>query len=102
VDQQLGLGWVLLEVAGLELVVGGLVGVEPVAVWPGPGGWGVGQGEGGPPLSLVPRSSRWLLWWSSSRGGRMLMERSQAVASLGQFSSGALGGCMPKPWPPVA
>jgi hypothetical protein len=94
VDQQLGLGWVVLEELGFELVAGGLVGVEPFEGRPGVGGWGMGQGVGVP---LGPS-----LTWRSSRGGRMLIERSQAVASLGQFSSGALGGCMPKPWPPVA
>ncbi len=45
----MGLGWVTVEELGFELVVGGLVGVEPFAVRPGPGGWGVGQGEGVPP-----------------------------------------------------
>jgi len=94
VVQQLGLGWVVVE--ELLLDEGGLVAVEPLAVWLGLGGWGLGQGDGAPP----PMASG--LRRSLSRGGRMLMERSQAVARRGQFSSGALGGCMPKPWPPVA
>ncbi len=58
-------------------------------------GWGMGQGVG----VLVGAS---LARRVSLLEGRMLMERSQAVARRGQFSSGALGGCMPKPWPPVA
>ena len=69
----MGLGWVEAVEAGL--VEGWLMG-GVVAGRPGPGGCGVGQGEGAPPLSLVPRLLRRL----SSRGGRMLMERSQAVA----------------------
>ena len=83
--------------AGLAVVLeeGRLFGdVAGVVARPGVGGWGIGQGDGVP----VGPSLRWC--WSL--GGRMLMERSQAVASRGQFSSGALGGCMPKPWPPVA
>jgi hypothetical protein len=76
------------------LVDGGLVGDVVLEVRPGFGGWGIGQGDGVP---LGPS-----LRWCSSLGGRMLMERSHLSASLGQFSSGALGGCMPKPWPPVA
>ncbi len=72
-DQQLGLGWVVDEEVALGdgWLMGGVV-----AGRPGPGGCGVGQGEGVPPLSLAPRLLRRL----SSRGGRMLMERSQAVA----------------------
>ena len=89
----MGLGW---GVAELELVAGGLEAVELVAGRPGVGAWGMGQGDGAPP----PMASG--LRRSPSRGGRMLMERSQAPARRGQFSSGALGGCMPKPWPPVA
>ena len=86
-------GWVGWWLEAAAVGVGGLMGgVEEGR--PGPGGWGVGQGVGAPLGVSLP-------WWPS-RGGRMLMERSQAVASLGQCSSGALGGCMPKPWPPVA
>ena len=98
VDQQLGLGlaaavvevWefmvLLFAVFGLFELLGLLL-----LVWPGPGGWGVGQGVAGPPAGP-----------SWSLGGRMLMVRSQFSARRGQCSSGALGGCMPKPWPPVA
>jgi len=83
---------VVAEELGLGV---GLMGVEGVEGLPGPGGWGVGHGAGAPP-GVVSWACR------SSRGGRMLMERSQSVARRGQFSSGAFGGCMPNPWPPVA
>ena len=78
----------------VELVADGLVLAEAGVVRPGVGGCGMGQGADTPPPVM--------LWRSSVRRGRMLMERSHAVARRGQFSSGALGGCMPKPWPPVA
>ncbi len=80
----------------VEFVAGGSVLDVLGVVRPGARGWGMGQGvEGTPPVAL-------LAWRSLVRGGRILMERSQSVASLVQFSSGALGGCMPKPCPPVA
>jgi hypothetical protein len=79
----------------LELVVDELALAVLGEVRPGVGGWGMGQGAEEPPGVLLALRS-------SSRDERILIERSHSVASRGQFSSGALGGCMPKPWPPVA
>jgi hypothetical protein len=90
--QQLGLGMVeglLLGAEGLlVLLAAGLVGL------PAGGGWGMGQGG----ALLVEGVGR----WGGGSGARMLMERSQVVASSVQFDSGLLIGKTPKPWPPLA
>ena len=97
-DQQLGLllGAAVVEVWEFMVLLFAVFGLFEllgllVLGWPGAGGWGVGQGVAVPATAL-----------GLSLGGRMLMVRSQFSARRGQCSSGELGGCMPKPWPPVA
>ena len=93
--QQLGLG-VRFPLGSVGEAAGAVVEVTEEALVGrlGVGGWGSGQGRDSPMEGPVGG------WWGC--GGRTLMDRSQLAASLGQCSSGAPTGFMPKPCPPPA